>query len=290
MNPNNLTTLANVKGWLGISNTTDDALLTRLISASSTFIQSWLNRRIVSQAYVENRDGMGVGKGRYLMVFKAYPVSAVQSVTIAAQPVPASSDNGQLANGYGFDANALWLAPTSLAFDRFNAGGFEFIKGTRVIQLRYTAGYLVLPYGATNVDQESGLLPPEVATVPSPTGPYTVTTLMTWLSDNGVWYANGTPFTKVTTPSLAGQYSVVDGVYTFNSADAAANVLLSYSYVPPDIEQCCIELIGLRFKEKDRIGQVSKSVGTENITYLQKDMPADVQTLLNQYRRVYDFA
>ena len=48
-----LTTLADVKAWLQTGQSafpaTDDALLTRLITAASQFIQTWLNRRIASQ-------------------------------------------------------------------------------------------------------------------------------------------------------------------------------------------------------------------------------------------------
>ena len=54
-----LTTLANVKGWLGVTATTDDALLSRLISAASDYVQTWLNRTIATQTYSETRDGSG---------------------------------------------------------------------------------------------------------------------------------------------------------------------------------------------------------------------------------------
>ena len=45
-----LTTLADVKAWLQTGQSafpvTDDALLTRLITAASQLIQTWLNRQI----------------------------------------------------------------------------------------------------------------------------------------------------------------------------------------------------------------------------------------------------
>jgi hypothetical protein len=68
-----LTTLANVKGWLGVTATTDDALLTRLISAASDYVQKWLNRTIAVQPYTETRDGTG----GYVLPLSNYPVSAV---------------------------------------------------------------------------------------------------------------------------------------------------------------------------------------------------------------------
>jgi hypothetical protein len=49
--------------------------------------------------------------------------------------------------------------------------------------------------------------------------------------------------------------------YQFSAADVGASVLLSYSYVPSDIEDACVTMVGDRYKAKDRIGYVSKSLG-----------------------------
>ncbi len=73
----------------------------------------------------------------------------------------------------------------------------------------------------------------EAGTVPA-TGPFTVTVAnaATFTDDEGVLYAaTGLPLTKVASAPAAGQYSVsVNGVYTFNSADAGKAVLISYTY------------------------------------------------------------
>ncbi|HVB17629.1 MAG TPA: hypothetical protein VNF04_13925 [Stellaceae bacterium] len=77
----------------------------------------------------------------------------------------------------------------------------------------------------------------EAATVPA-TSPYTVTVgnAANFVDDLGVFYAAGSNagnrFTRVTTPSAAGQYSVnlATGIYTFAAADAAASLLISYLY------------------------------------------------------------
>lgn len=65
--------------------------------------------------------------------------------------------------------------------------------------------------------------------------PYTVTVAnaTNFNDDLGVVYAaSGKRFNRVTTPSGAGQYSVnfSTGIYTFSSADAAAALLISYTY------------------------------------------------------------
>lgn len=177
-----LTTLGNVKAWFSppLTTTSDDALLTRLITAASQFIQSWLNRDIASQAYIETRDGDG---GQKLMLGNA-PITVVASVTIDGRPIPEAPD--ARSRGYVFGPTTLYLQ------------GEVFTPGFQNVTVSYTAGF-----GAT----------------------------------------------------------------------------------PPEVEQACIELVALRYKERDRIGQVSKNLAGEVVAFSQKDMPADVQTLLGQYRR-----
>jgi len=177
-----LTTLGNVKGWLSppLTSTGDDILLTRLVTAASQFIQTWLNRAIAAQSYVETRDGDG---GQRLVLGNA-PVISVASLTIDGLPVPPAPDS--VSRGYVFSPTLLYLQ------------GWMFTPGFQNIVVSYVAGYAA---------------------------------------------------------------------------------------TPPELEQACIELVALRYKERDRIGQVSKNLAGDVVAFAQKDMPADVQTVLNQYRR-----
>jgi hypothetical protein len=59
-----------------------------------------------------------------------------------------------------------------------------------------------------------------------------------------------------------------------------------YSSVPNELEQSCIELVGLRYKEKDRIGLVSKGLAGETISYSQKDFSSAIKTTLQNYKKV----
>lgn len=59
-----------------------------------------------------------------------------------------------------------------------------------------------------------------------------------------------------------------------------------FSEVPEDIRFACLELIGLRFKEKDRIGEISKNLGTQTVSYSQKDISEFGRTVIRQYKRV----
>jgi hypothetical protein len=179
-----LTTLANVKAYLSppLTTTADDALLTRLVTAASQFIQSWLNRAIASTSYTETRNGTG---GTRLFLRKR-PVTAVAALTIDGVAI-APSAPPPLGAGYLFDDSSVYLI------------GHCFAKGAQNVTVQYTAGFAA---------------------------------------------------------------------------------------TPPEIEQACIALVALRYKERDRIGQQSKNIGGESVSFQPKDMPADVATILDQYRNV----
>jgi hypothetical protein len=89
-------------------------------------------------------------------------------------------------------------------------------------------------FGVTPATGQFAVSQLEAATVPATT-PYTVTpaNAASYNDDLGVSYAgSGKRFNRVTTPSVAGQYSVnfANGVYTFSAADASAAVLILYTY------------------------------------------------------------
>jgi hypothetical protein len=82
--------------------------------------------------------------------------------------------------------------------------------------------------------------------------------------------------------------------YSFNRG--AQNVVIAYtagySTTPPEVAQACIELVSLRYRERSRIGEISRSLGggAETVAYAQKDMTDAIKTLLQQYRAVAPIA
>lgn len=181
-----LTTLAEVKAWLQTGQTafpaTDDALLTRLVTAASQYVQTWLNRQIAPADYLEIRDGTG----GHRLQFACFPVTSVLSLTIDGRAVPAAAS--VTAAGYSF-------SPTQLS-----VRGYRFNRAAQNVVIAYTAGY--------------------------PT-------------------------------------------------------------TPPEVAQACIELVALRYRERTRIGELSRSLGgAETVAYAQKDMSDAIRTVLQQYRSV----
>lgn len=59
-----------------------------------------------------------------------------------------------------------------------------------------------------------------------------------------------------------------------------------FETIPLDIEQAVIETVALRYAERDRIGQQSKSLAGETVTFFIKDLSPTAQTVVNQYKRV----
>jgi hypothetical protein len=180
--------LSDITAWLQTGQNpfpaTDDALLTRLITAASRFIQSWVQRQIAVSDWIELRDGNGGQR----MAFANFPVSAVLALSIDGITIPPAPTTGGFGAGYVF-------SPTELALR-----GYVFSRRAQNVIVTYTAGY---------------------------------------------------------------------------------------ASVPPDISQACIELVCQRYRERSRIGEVSKALMSgETVTYSQKDMSDDVKTLLQQYQVV----
>lgn len=77
-----LTSLANLKAFMGVTTTTDDALLEQLIDRASAKIESYCGRLFITRAYREWRDGYGAP----IIVLKNRPVTAVRRVAYGSQP------------------------------------------------------------------------------------------------------------------------------------------------------------------------------------------------------------
>jgi hypothetical protein len=128
-----LTTLADVKVWLqtgqGAFPNTDDALLTRLITAASQFVRTWLQRQIAPSDWQEVRDGTGGQR----LAFANNPVTAVLSLSVDGLAIPPSPTDGSYGAGYVF-------SPTELALR-----GYVFTRRAQNVFVIYTAGHAVTP-------------------------------------------------------------------------------------------------------------------------------------------------
>lgn len=116
--------------YLGPSLSTDDATLTRLLTAVGAFFAAYCDRTFSSgsQTYVTN------GTGNATLLLPDYPVSAITSVTIDGTAIAARPSVG--AAGY------VLVAPNTLMLD----GDMKFTRGIANVTVVYTAGYSTIPY------------------------------------------------------------------------------------------------------------------------------------------------
>lgn len=180
-----LTTADDVKAFLGINADAvyDDAVIGSLVTACSQYVQTWLNRRILSDEYDEIRDG----NGKHFMLVQEYPVAEILSVNIGGRDIPKSNSVAEA--GYFLNGRVIYLRH-----------GFAFERGIGNVAISYKAGY---------------------------------------------------------------------------------------DKCPDDLSQAVVEMVAHRYRERDRIGHSSKSIGGETVAFTITDFPVRVRTILNNYKQVF---
>ncbi|HEY1615135.1 MAG TPA: hypothetical protein VGF97_15730 [Rhizomicrobium sp.] len=260
MAANDLTTLTDVKAWLGRSDTNSDAALSGLITRASRQILSYIQRpAILPRSVSEVRKAPRACS----MVLRQYPVIAIASLTTTCGAVSPS-----LTAGFTLEA---WDGTPPGAHQEVTLHNVTF--GGDYVFVDYQAGY--------QISGEPHLVANGAASVVAPYG--------AWASDVAVIYANGTPLALVDAAPQQGQYALdaLAGTYDFNSADNGQNVLISYGYVPADLAQAAIELTSEMFRYSQRIGEKTHSLGgNETVTFDNARLDQFVESLLQPYRNM----
>jgi hypothetical protein len=250
-----------------------DTLMQRLITAISAYFSTVCDRTFRNQSYNETRDGTGGAS----LLLRNFPITSVSALMIDGVPVPARPALNAASQITSAGFLGYFGGPSGYAFDDKRlllAGGYLFARGPQNVNIAYAGGYLV-----SN----------EAQTIPA-SAPYVLTTLAQWnAGDRGVTYANGTALTAQPFGSAlaTGQYSVdANGVYYFAAADAGKPVLISYGYIPYDLEQGAIDCIGDWFKYRSRIGVISMSIEQQTVTYVNTALPKRAADIVAKYSRV----
>lgn len=262
MTTERLTSLASVKQWLNITNSDSDSLLLSVIDAASQFVLQYLNWtsfRLAEYTF----QFRGQGSNRVLL--PNWPVVSVMSVATYGQLIPASSQvNGMPGAGY-YVLQEGREGPQSL-----DLMDYRFERGYPS-QVIYTAGFATTDSYTPQTDA--------LSFTPSSGG--------VWSEDRGVTL-DGVEAVKVTSDPAAGEYSVdIWGLYTFSADDIGKLAVVSYSYTPASISHATTELVGEWIKRRDRIGQVSKSLGgQETVSFSTANMSSSIKSVLQTYKNV----
>jgi hypothetical protein len=271
-----LTTLAAVRSYM--TGPPSDAVISGLVTRISRSILSILNRPLlVPRTYTQKFNGTGTRS----LVLPYWPVLSLDSLAVNGlflTEAPQPSAAGAISFAHGWRVPVWDSLPPGYAANVELLGSW-FYHGQQNVVATYRAGYLVSA---------------ESASVPSDPGPYIVVPLAPygiWATDEGVTYSDGTSFEAVSSSPSAGQYIPPDpnlssprNYYTFSLFDAEQTVLLSYGFIPADVEQIAIELISERSDYRRRLGVRSQSLASqESITYDNSGITTYVERMLDQY-------
>lgn len=273
-----LTSVANVKRFLAVPTTNQDALISQLITRESGTIERKCSRLF---GYRDNTRYLN-GTGTAMLVLPDTPIRAVSSLMLGTLAVLPTTANNPA--GFVFSDTAVELTAA------------RFPDGFKNITVSWSAGWR-----GTGVAITPAGIPPD-ANFPLVGPPVTFTvddmTFNAALFPDGeldVGYplaavsvsdANGVAFNQVASSAngpLTGEFSFLEGVWSFNIANALQVFTCVFDYCPSQIEQACIEMVGLDLKQRDNLGVTSRSLAGESISYEKSGMPRSVLEMLNPF-------
>lgn len=256
-----LALVGEVQEWLGTQS--DTPMLQVMVSQISRAIMNRLNRpSLLPFRYVEQRDGTGGDR----LLLRNWPALQINTLSIDGQAITAA-----LSQGAGYMLEISDIQPPG-AMQSLVMRGSSFARGTLNVLVDYTCGYRVSE------------------TIVGPAAPFQIAAMAIygrWASDEGVTLA-GASMAKVAASPAAGQYAVTaSGVYTFAAADAGKTMILSHGYIPADLTRCCIDWVSAVYRQKDRIGLNSKTLGgQETVSFRTDRVPPFVDEALRGYMAV----
>lgn len=275
-----LTIVSNAKSWAGASGlqtTPDtDAFVLRLISAASRFIANYLSRELfvlggqgyscvasigadAGGAFLLLKSGLGVMLEYPLGIAPdmGAPVTDLLNATMAS--IVASADP----SGHPSATNKIYVSSTA----DFNAGDPINVSLYPTINESHTG------IGGSGMPLNEWPIYPANTLGSLSVGGVAISAASNGASGYTLGGRDGLPVMIGYSQGFA------------RGVGIAAVYRAGYAMVPSDLEQVCIELVGLKIKERERIGQSGKSIGPEHISYITSDMTNSLRTMLKNYRR-----
>ena len=272
ISPRDLCTLEGAKEYIfPQAKTASDSVLQRLIGRASTWLEEYLARPLALAQYSERRNGTGTGQ----IMTRRYPIIAVQSVWV---------DNAQVQVSPVTTAGESLIGGGYLDTDRFIylRGGFgpvvsrsEFRRGSQNVLIQYTAGYIT-----------PGVL--KLAALPAwqPGANYAARQQI--VAGQIVFVAQNAGVSGAVAPVWPTQTGVmvIDGAVTWLAVFPFQGPIAGATLLPESIEVAAIELVGLQFRQRDRIGDTGTGIGPERVSYFMGAMTKTTQESLKPFRNV----
>lgn len=74
--------------------------------------------------------------------------------------------------------------------------------------------------------------------------------------------------------------------FTRGRSNVSISYTAGYSVVPPELAQAINEWVALRYANRDKQGWSSKTLGSETVSLIVRDMPDSVKTILGNWKAV----
>ena len=147
-----LTTTAKVKTYLGITASTDDALIATLVLAAQAKIERFCNRKFDSATFTEYYDG----NNQPSIVLTNPPIDSITSVGFLASSTTYTTID---ATSYVFDTESGIVELLGGVRVLWELGGdvrtfCVFPKGTNAVKVVYVGGYSTIPYDLEHATNE----------------------------------------------------------------------------------------------------------------------------------------
>lgn len=131
-----LTTVEDVKDFLGITVNTYDELLCNLVNSASSFLEKGADRKLVARDYAYNtvanrEDAWYDGDATKKLFTRQYPINSVSYIEVSGTELDAASDTDY----YGSTGYVIYHRRGEL----FYASGF--VIGVQNVRISYNAGY-----------------------------------------------------------------------------------------------------------------------------------------------------
>lgn len=252
----NLTTVAGARLYSGLD--ASNATWSLFVDAASAMAIAYMGRNLIQQNYSQIVNGTGTDR----LILEEGPVTAVSSVIVANTPVPVSTMPGMY--GYTFDYLGLWLR------------GALWPYCHQIVTVNYTAGY-----PSRSVVDPPAVIP--ASRTLAAQNPY-------WISDTSVkYFVGGLPLTRVFISPAVGEYYVdAYGNYTFNVADVAQSVIITYLTlgIPADVSLAVSEIATLAYKRRSTIDVKSKTIDAQTMEYIVSGLSPSSKQALQLHQRV----
>jgi hypothetical protein len=279
-----LTSLANLKSWLGISASTDDAVLEAAIDRATARIETYVGRQVKERTYTEWRSGAGVDAIR----LHQWPVSQISGVWTGAYAALVVGSGDATDIRASISINQETGTPAAVLNRTTSAG----VTTTTTLSF---ATYPTTAALATAIGATAGFtctLGKNIRTAqlrPRAAGDVVLATVTLFAADTASEYTYDYDTGRLAIDQSWWAYWPLErGIMPDAVKSVCVEYTAGYASVPDDIEQACIEIAAMMYRDRRRdSGLASESLGDYSYTRANRaEVDAVMSGLLADWREI----